>query len=286
MSEVLVTGGAGFIGSHVVDRLLDEGHQVTVVDNLSTGKTENVQPGTRLATLDISDRIPRGNYEYIFHLAAKARVQPSIADPIAWNEANVTGTLNVLEMAREVGAKVIFSSSSSVYGDTEKLPINEEDPKNPKSPYALQKWIGEQYLELYNKLFGLEYVALRYFNVYGERQVLGGAYSAVMGIFLDQKSKGEPMTIRGDGENRRDFTYVGDVADANLLARDWPTGAYNIGAGNNYSVNEVADLVGGERVNVDPVVEPHATLADNSKARAQGWNPQGDLERWINANIG
>lgn len=283
MAEILVTGAAGFIGSHVVDRLQDLGHDVVGVDNLSTGNMDNVRPGTRVAKMDIAERLPNGQYEYIFHLAAKARVQPSIKDPVSWNETNVTGTLNVLEMARQTGAKVIFSSSSSVYGDTDKLPIGETWPKKPKSPYALQKWIGEQYMALYAQLYGVEYVALRYFNVYGERQVVGGAYSAVMGVFMDQKAKGQPMTIRGDGENRRDFTYVADVADANIQAMGWKTGAYNIGAGHNYSVNEVADMIGGEREYVDAVIEPHATLANNSKARAQGWQPKGNLEEWLNA---
>lgn len=282
--KCLVVGGSGFIGGHVAEQLVEEDYEVTVLDNFSTGRIENIPKGASIVRHDICKGLPRADYDYIFHLAAKARVQPSIQDPVRWNETNVTGTLNVLELARSVGAKVIYSSTSSVYGDTDKMPTSENCPTNPQSPYALQKLVGEMYLKLYSRLYDLDYTILRYFNVYGERQIPGGAYSAVMGIFKDQKDKSEPMTIRGDGENRRDFTYVKDVARANVMAMDWEQEVYNIGNGDNRSVNQIADYVGGERIYVDPVVEPRATLADNLKARSMGWEPTMDVERWINDN--
>lgn len=284
MSKCLLTGGAGFVASHVVDRLIRDGHKVYVVDNLSNGSLDNINPQADFIVGDIThanlfETLPV--VDFIFHLAALARVQPSIKDPVKWHDTNVNGTLNVLEFARQCKAKVIYSSTSSVYGNTDILPTREDHPKNPLSPYALQKYIGEQYIELYSRLYGLDYTILRYFNVYGERQVPGGAYSSVIGIFLDCKSKGKNLPIRNTGNQRRDYTYVGDVADANILAMGWEKDVYNIGAGHNYSVNEIAKVVGGETEFIGEVLEPFETLADNSKARAAGWNPKGDVERWI-----
>lgn len=284
MSECLVVGGCGFVGSNLTDALVEQGHTVTVADNLSTGRRENIQSEVRLSTFDINDSLPVGNYDYIFHLAAKARVQPSIKNPVEWNETNVTGTLKVLELARKVGAKVIYSSSSSVYGDSEQLPIPETASLNPKSPYALQKLIGEQYLKLYGEIYDLDYTILRYFNVYGERMIPGGAYSAVIGLFQESKKNGETLKIRNDGEQRRDFTYVQDVVDANIRAMDWPREPFNIGNGDNRSVNEIAEAIGGEREYVGEVIEPRETLADNSKARSMGWKPTKDVIEWIHEN--
>lgn len=283
MSEVLITGSCGFVASHVGDALVGQGHKVIGIDNLSTGKLENLNNQIAFKRGDITKQedIPRRNYDYIFHLAAKARVQNSIKEPVVWNDTNVNGTLNILELARDVGAKVIYSSSSSVYGDAERLPTSEEHPKNPKSPYALQKLIGELYLKLYSDIYDLDYTILRYFNVYGERMIPGGPYSAVIEHFQKAKAEGRPLSITNDGEQRRDFTYVKDVAKANLMAMAWPREAYNIGNGDNKSVNDIADAVGGERVHTDPVVEPRETLADNSKARALGWEPTMNVIDWI-----
>lgn len=284
----MVTGGAGFIGSHVVDRLVEQGYQVTIADNLSNGRQENINPRASFRHSDISnkssvERLPDTNV--VFHLAALARVQPSIKDPVKWHETNVNGTLNILEYARKNNAKVIYSSTSSIYGDTEVMPTPEDHPKNPLSPYALQKYIGEQYLNLYARLYDLDFTTLRYFNVYGERQIMGGAYSSVIGTFLDKRERGEALPIRNTGEQRRDYTYVGDVADANILAMDWKREPYNVGAGNNYSVNEIAEMIGGETEKSFEVIEPFATLADNSKAKSAGWQPKGDVKDWINANL-
>ena len=305
--KCIVTGGAGFIGSHLVDRLITDGHEVHIVDNLSTGKMENVNPKAQFHNFDLANHkvnkilfgwedLWKGT-DVVFHMACLARVQPSIENPIEYHSANVNGTLNMLEVCRKYGVKrFVFSSSSSVYGDVEEkdLPTSENSKLNPMSPYALHKLVGEQYCKLYSELYQLETVSLRYFNVYGDRQPTSGAYCLVMGVFAQQRLNGEPMTIRGDGEQRRDFTHVDDVVDANVRCMDYPLemngDVFNIGNGDNKSVNDIADLIGGDRVNVEPVVEPRETLADNSKVKkVLQWKPSGDLEKWITSwknNIG
>ena len=292
--KCLVTGGAGFIGSNLVDRLIDDGHEVIIIDDLSTGKKENINEKASWNDMNIGleTTVPymvniMKDVDVVFHLAARARVQPSIEDPISFNKTNVDGTLHLLEACRKAGVKrFVFSSSSSVYGDTEELPTTEEAQLNPKSPYALQKLMGEQYCKLYSKLHNIETVCLRYFNVYGERQSLEGAYRLVMGIFAKQRLDNKPMTIRGDGKQKRDFTYVGDVVDANIKAGFsrimWNGDVFNIGNGDNRSVNQLADMIGGDRVNVDPVIEPKETLANNSKADfILNWKPTTKIEDWI-----
>lgn len=285
MAKCLVTGGLGFIGSHVTDLLIDSGHDVTVVDNLSTGKLENLNNKADLINKDITDKnlwhILDRDYEYVFHLAALARIQPSIIDPVSSHNTNVNGTLNVLNYCRTNHAKIIFSGSSSIYkGD--RLPILETDAKDPKSPYALQKLQCEQYIRMYGTLYGLEYVILRYFNVFGERQILEGAYAAVVGILLDLKRRNKPLTITNDGEQRRDFTYVGDIAKANIMAMDWAIGIYNLGTGKNYSINEIADHIGGDREYIgDRLGEARNTLANNLNATYAGWRPSVDIMDWI-----
>tara|TARA_B100000029_G_scaffold485088_1_gene538021 strand:- start:93 stop:995 length:903 start_codon:yes stop_codon:yes gene_type:complete len=290
--KCIVTGGAGFIGSHLVDRLINEGHEVHVIDNLSTGKSENINEKAEWYLKDVSWNYDFSMFEgadVVFHLACLARVQPSIENPLEYHEKNVNGLVNVLEACRKYNVKrLVFSSSSSVYGDVEQkdLPTLEESPLNPMSPYALHKFIGEEYCKLYSELYGIETVSLRYFNVYGDRQPTEGAYCLVMGVFAQQRLNDEPMTIRGDGEQRRDFTYVGDVVDANMRVAfsetKWDGDVFNIGNGDNRSVNEIADMIGGDRVTVDPVVEPRETLSDNSLARTVfGWEPTGNLEKWI-----
>ena len=290
----IVTGGAGFIGSNLVDSLVDEGHEVIVVDNLSTGKEDNINSKAQLFICDISyqDNITTmtevmNGADTVFHLAALARVQPSIKNPHEFNKVNVNGTLHVLTAAKEAGVRrVVYSASSSAYGDATIFPTPENHPTDPLSPYGLQKLIGEQYCRVFYHCYGLETVSLRYFNVFGERQSLDGAYKLVMGIFADQRLKGKPLTITGDGEQRRDFTYVGDVVKANILASSsllvGKGESINIGNGDNRSVNEIADLIGGPKEYIDKRLEPEQTLADNTKAKQLlGWQPTTTVEEWI-----
>ena len=289
----LVTGGAGFIGSNLVNELIGDGHEVVIIDNLSTGKEENINPKAEFHNIDICDMYVKGlcsmfeGVEVVFHTAAKARVQPSIDNPIDFNNVNVGGTLNMLQACVDYGVnRFVFSSSSSVYGETEDLPTSEFSKTNPMSPYALQKLIGEQYCKLFSKLHDLETVCLRYFNVYGDRMSTDGAYKLVIPIFTEQRLNGEPMTIRGDGEQRRDFTYVGDVVDANIRVGfyEHPIWAkvYNVGNGDNRSVNQIADMIGGNRVNIETVVEPRETLAANINIKNQmNWKPTMKIEDWI-----
>ena len=292
--KYVVVGGAGFIGSNIVDKLIEQDHEVVVIDNLSTGKRENINPKVKLEYIDISDPKQDKNMtevmkgaDSVFLLAAKARVQPSIEEPVEYEVNNTIGTLNVLKCASDAGVRrVVYSASSSAYGNTEKLPSKESDPINPLSPYGAQKYYGEVMCKMFSEVYGLETVSLRYFNIYGERQNVGGAYAMVIGIFVDQLLKGEPMTIRGDGEQRRDFTYVGDVVNANILASQSENvgngEVINIGNGDNRSINEIADMIGDNKVNVAPVIEPPETLADNSKARELlGWEPKGNINTWI-----
>ncbi|OUU63071.1 MAG: hypothetical protein CBC24_09495 [Candidatus Pelagibacter sp. TMED64] len=299
----VVTGGAGFIGSHLVDKLVDSGHEVIVFDDLSTGKEENINSEAKFFKLDISDKnifdkrkirdysmsdIMTG-VDVVFHTAALARVQPSIDNPIEFNDVNVCGTLNLLKACVDYDVKrFIFSSSSSVYGEVEKkdLPTSENANLNPMSPYALQKLMGEQYCKLFSDIHNLETASLRYFNVYGNRMSLDGAYKLVIPIFTEQILNGNPMTIRGDGEQRRDFTYVGDVVNANIKCMDYPLelngDVFNIGNGDNRSVNDIANMIGGDTINVEPVIEPKETLADNTKAKKiLGFNSSMSIDDWI-----
>ena len=298
MKKAIVTGGAGFIGSNLVDRLIDQGVEVTVIDDLSTGNKDNINPKAEfyemsLLDLDASKSNPYTinkifeDVDVVFHLAALARVQPSIEDPISFNKINVEGTVKLLFACHNAGVKrVVYSASSSCYGDATILPTPEDHSTNPLSPYGLQKYIGEQYCKMFSEVYDLDTVSLRYFNVYGERMALEGAYCLVMGIFAKQMLEDKPLTITNDGNQRRDFTYVQDVVDANILAamyNDPLNGeSFNIGNGNNYSVNEVADMLEGEKTYGEKRIEPFETLADNTKAKnILGWIPKGDLQTWI-----
>ncbi len=292
MEKVIVTGGAGFIGSHIVDKLVDMGYDVHVIDNLSAGKKENVNQKAALHVVDIREYeklLPIfKDVKYVFHQAARPQVQYSIENPIETNENNVTGLLNVLEASRINNAKrFIFASSASVYGDQETLPINEDAKISQLSPYAVHKHIGELYLELYSKIYNLETVSLRYFNVYGLRQGIKGSYPLVIPLFLDIVSRGEPMPITGDGENTRDYVNVKDVARANVMAmKSDKVGngeVINISFGKQYSVNEIASLIGGSVVYVPARIEPRASLADISKAKnLLDWEPEISLEDGLN----
>lgn len=286
--KVLVTGGAGFIGSNLVDELVERGYEVEVVDNLTTGNIDNLNPAVKFYKNDIEDEtfwwlIRNEGYEYIFHTAALARIQPSIEHPLKSHVVNVNGTLNVLEYCRVNPTKLIFSGSSSVFSG-EDVPANEDSPKYARNPYSLNKLINEQYIKLYETLYGLKSVTLRYFSVYGERQLLEGAYRTVIGIFINQKSLGEPLYITGDGEQRRDFTYVGDVVKANIMAMDWE-GDFNIGSGKNYSINDIAEMFDCPKEYIDKKPgEVQETLADNTKAQLEGWHPTMNVKDWINEN--
>ncbi len=288
----LVTGGAGFIGSHIVDALIARGDEVHVIDNLSTGKKENVNPKATLHVADIrrlDDIHPFfSGMDFVFHTAALPRVQLSIEHPQETNEHNVVGTLNVLIAARDAKVKrLVYSASSSAYGLQPQLPLREDMPANPLSPYGIQKYVGELYAAVFSLLYGLQTVSLRYFNVYGPRHSSEGAYATVIAVFLRQKAHGEKLTITGDGEQSRDFTHVRDVVRANLLAAENSKvgrgEVINIGGGKNWSVNQVAALVGGEIAHIPARPgEARDTLADTTKARELlGWTPQITLEEGI-----
>src|SRR5216683_1959588 len=252
--RMLVTGGAGFIGSHLVDALLGAGFSVRVLDDFSTGRRTN--PDAEICNVDIcKPELLAGKFDEIdcvFHTAALPRVPLSIEMPVLTHLVNVVGTLNVLIAARDAGVRrFIYSGSSSVYGEQPTLPLHEAMTPNPMSPYALQKLAGEQYTRLFNKLYGLETLTLRYFNVFGPRMILKGAYRTVIGVFLDARRNQRPLTVCGDGEQTRDFTFVSDVVRANLLAARCSVAdgrAINIGRGCGVSVNRIATLIGGEKV--------------------------------------
>lgn len=290
----VVVGGAGFIGSNLVDKLIEQKQEVLIIDNFSTGKKENINPKAEIFELDISDnrncikfKDIMKDVDTVFLLAAKARVQPSILNPIDYEINNTLGTINILKSATEAGVRrLVYSASSSAYGNAKVMPLKESFGIDPLSPYGAQKYYGEVLCKMFSKVYNIETVSLRYFNVYGERQNIDGAYALVIGIFMHQRLNGLPMTIRGDGEQKRDFTYVGDVVSANLLAstsKNVGRGeVINIGNGDNRSINQIADMIGGERVYIDPVIEPKETLADNSLAKKLiGWKPSQKIEDWI-----
>ncbi len=289
--KLLVTGGAGFIGSNLVDELIKLGHQVLIIDNLSTGKKKFINSKAKFYKKDIRDYksikpLFKGA-DCVFHLAAQPRIQPSIVNPAESFANNVLGTFNVLLAARDSKVqKFIYSASSSAYGDQKSMPLKEEMTPNPKNPYALFKYNGEEMCGLFNKLYGLSTVCLRYFNVYGERQSVEGAYATVIGIFLKQKKADQPLTIVGNGNQRRDFTYVGDIVRANILAMKSKNAIghlINIGSGQNYSVNEVAKMVDPKHVFIPSRPgETQVTLAEISKAKnILGWKPRVMLNNWL-----
>jgi len=294
MKKAVVTGGAGFIGSHIVDALIARGDEVHVVDNYAGGKREDrINPKATYHEVDVRDYdtlapIVAGA-EYVFHEAALPRVQFSIENPELTFSVNVGGTVSVLRAAAEGGVKrVVYAASSSAYGDQATLPLSEDLPAQPKSPYGLQKYIGELSCRLWSDVYGLSTVSLRYFNVYGPKFDPDGAYALVIGKFLKQKKEGTPLTITGDGTQTRDYTHVQDVVRANLLAAESANvgkgEVVNIGAGRNVSVNDLAALIGGPSVHIAARLEPHDTLADNRKAKELlGWEPRVRLEDGIMA---
>lgn len=295
----LVTGGAGFIGSNLVDRLLRLGHEVTVIDNEFSDAHDQFYWNENSSNYkyDIRDyqntRPLYDDVDYVFHLAAEARIQPAILNPIEAVSINAVGTCTVLQCAREAGVKrVMYSSTSSAYGFN--TPPNVETQVDDcLNPYSVSKVSGEKLCKMYTDLYGLDTVIFRYFNVYGERQPLRGQYAPLIGIFMRQKNAGEPLTIVGDGEQCRDFTHVSDVVNANIMAaisNPEPEAfgqVYNVGTSTNYSVNQVADMISENTTNIPPRIgETKISLANNSKIyETFGWRPKVSLPDWISENL-
>jgi len=289
--RIIVTGGAGFVGSNLVDELIARGHEVFVIDNLSTGYKKNLNEKADFAKVDIicleciDGLFKAFEPEYVFHLAALPRIQPSIIDPLSSHNSNVTGTLNVLLCAKKYNVKkVIYAASSSAYGHN-KTPYREDMIPNPLNPYAMQKYMGEMYCRLFEMVYGLKSVCCRFFNVYGPRQTSEGAYSTVIGIFLRQNKDGKPMTIVGDGKQTRDFTHVSDIVDGLIKAMesDVSNEVINLGSGRNVSVNYIAELIGGDTVHLpDRPQEARNTRASNKKAyKLLKWKPKVRIEEGI-----
>ena len=285
MSHYLVTGGAGFIGSHLVDRLIREGHAVRILDNLSTGKRERLNPDAEFVEIDLTDTEKIKPYfqgiDGVFHVAALPRIPFSIEHPIESAQANIFATLSVLVAARDAGVKrVVYSASSSAYGQQPVLPLVPSMPPNPLNPYALQKYVGEKFMEQFARFYQLETVSLRYFNVYGPRMADEGAYVTVIAILKRQRKANEKLTVQGDGNQTRDFSHVSDVIDANMKAmQSSKVGkgeVVNVGAGERHSVNEIARMIGGEVVYTEGRQgEARDTLADISlTTELLGWQPQ------------
>lgn len=290
--RALVTGGAGFIGSHLVDRLLSDGHSVIVLDNFATGSPENLKSAEHDSKLSLHDVDISGpddlrplfaGVDWVFHLAALADIVPSIKEPIKYHRANVDGTVTVLEAARNAGVKrFVYSASSSCYGLPSQFPTPETAPMQPMYPYALTKYLAEQCVMHWNQVYHLPCVSLRLFNVYGPRSRASGTYGAVFGVFMAQKLAGKPFTVVGDGTQTRDFTFVTDVAGAFVRSAQWDRSgvAMNVGSGNTYSVNTLVELLGGAVVNIPKRPgEPGCTFADIKKIQHNlGWTASVSFE--------
>jgi UDP-glucose 4-epimerase len=287
MAKFLVTGGAGFIGSNIVNKLVEQGSEVVVIDNESSDAHDNFFWNKKADNyrIDITDyektRRLYENIDYVIHTAAEARIQPAIINPLLAIKSNVLGTATVLQCSREANvSRVIYSSSSSGYGKNP-TPNSEDQKDDCLNPYSVSKIAGEKLCLMYSNLFNLETVVFRYFNVYGQNQPLKGVYAPVIGIFLKQFSNGQPLTIVGDGSKRRDFTNVSDVVSANVLACNTDLKNYefgspiNIGTGTNYSINEIANMISEDTVNIqDRIGEAKETKAVIDKAkRVLGWEP-------------
>lgn len=291
--KVLVTGGCGFIGSHLVDALVKSGHEVTVIDDLSADNNGfYTNDKVKYAHIDICDHESICRYfcgvDHVFHLAADARIQPSILNPDNAVRVNVTGTLSILKACVKNSVKrITYSSTSAIYGLTERLPIDEVTPYDCLNPYAATKLAGEELVKCYTRMYGIDSCVFRYFNVFGERSPVSGPYSLVIGIFLSQRSRNVPLTVVGDGESLRDFIYVGDVVDVNLLSmthKNRIDGAvFNIGYGKNVSIINVAKSLSDNIEYIERRIgEAKVTLCDNKKARATfGWNPSIWLLDWL-----
>lgn len=294
--KVLVTGGCGFIGSHMVDRLISEGHDVVVLDNCSTGRIENLQHlkgNSNLAVhiCDIASYEAIEKYfegiDKVFHIAALADIVPSIQEPLKYHQSNVDGTINVLEASRKYGIKrFIYAASSSCYGIPDVYPTPEETAIDPQYPYALTKYLGEEYVLHWHKIYNLAVTSMRFFNVYGPRSRTSGTYGAVFGVFLAQKLANKPYTIVGDGNQTRDFTYVTDVVDACVTASDSDEAigeVFNVGSNDHYSINRLVELLGGDKTYIPKRPgEPECTFADTTKIKkVVGWEPKVSIEEGV-----
>ncbi len=296
MARTLVTGGAGFIGSHLVERLLKDGHSVTVIDNLSVGRRTNLQhleahPQMKFYEADIGRRENIDSYfeniDWVFHLAARADIVPSIVEPFEYHRSNVDGTIAVLESARHHGIKrFVYTASSSCYGIPEVVPTPETAEIRPMYPYALTKYIGECYVKHWEQVYKLPAVSVRFFNVYGPRARTSGTYGAVFGVFLSQLVHNKPLTVVGDGTQTRDFTFVTDAVDSLVRAAesDLTGEIMNVGSGGTYSVNHLVQLLGAKDVVYIPKRpgEPDVTFADTRKIeKLLGWKAQISFEEGV-----
>ena len=295
MRKVIVTGGAGFIGSHLAEALVNKGYHVVILDNFSMGRMENIRnfkesPHLEVEEIDITDfsAVSKSfkGATFVFHLAALADIVPSIQEPLKYHNSNVNGTVTVLEAARKAGVKkLIYAASSTCYGLPDRYPTPETAPIRPMYPYALTKYFGEQYVMHWDQTYNLPCLSLRLFNVYGPRSRTSGTYGAVFGVFLAQKLAGKPFTVVGDGTQTRDFTYVTDVVNAFIKAAesDKRGEIYNVGSGGTYSVNNLVKLLGGEVVYIPKRPgEPDCTFADTQKIRHDlEWSPRISFENGV-----
>lgn len=286
----LITGGAGFIGSHLTEELLKRGHTVTIIDNFITGQRNRIHPDAKLVEACITDyqaiKPHFENVDGVFHTAAYPRVQRSIKEPVRSHEININGTFNVLHACAENGVdKLVFSSSSTPYGEQDSLPLHEKMTVNPMCPYAAQKIAGELYCSIYSQLYKVKTVCLRYFGVYGTHMLMDDEYAMAVPAFIKARLENKKVTIYGDGTVTRDFTHVSDVVNANILAMESDISnaeVINIGAGNNITVNQLAEAIGVEAEYAPARYEPKNTLADNSRARELlGWEPTITFEKGI-----
>lgn len=295
MKKAVVTGGAGFIGSHMVRYLLDKNVEVLVIDDLSSGTLDNLPDNVSIKKLSLHtcdiDKLTNliTGYDYVFHMAAFIQIIPSIENPLKYNNINVDGTLKLLMACRDAGIKkVVYSASSAAYGDTKQLPTSETNEFHPQSPYGLQKLIGEQYCRVFSEAYGLKTACLRYFNVYGERmsKSKGGAYRLIIPIWEECTNENRPLTITNDGNQSRDFIHAYDVACANWLAANNDNiikgESINIGSGKSTTINELANIWGGETKYIGNRPETRQMLADITKAKNElGWKPTINLKEWI-----
>ena len=295
--KIIVTGGAGFIGSNLVDKLISLGHNVICIDNESAECHEQFywNPAADNYKYDICDyeKIEPlfAGIDYVFHVAAEARIQPSIVNPLQSIKTNILGTANILQASRTHNVKkVIYSTTSSYYGKKNTLPNVETQIEDCLNPYSVSKVAGDKLCKMYFDLYGLKTVTLRYFNVYGDRQPTKGHYAPVIGLFLKQRENNQPLTIVGDGTQRRDFTNIQDVVNANILAMTTELDTYgevfNVGYGQNYSVNEIAGMI-SDNVTFIPARpgEAKETLSNTTKIRTQmGWKPEVNLKDWIKSH--